>query len=83
MHVTSIGFSKNLVEEVEKICFDTSKRDPTFLYRIVYPIKGKYDAILQIESKDKDTAHKRGLLLVKKYLNGYNLLYWVSEFKEK
>lgn len=61
-----------------KVCRDTHNMDETFIYKIVDSWFDKYDYILIIYSKDKDTAYRRGMWLVKKVFKDQNLLFWVK-----
>jgi len=65
---------KGCEEKAQKIAGDIKAKDPTFNFWIK-------EGYLFIESKDKDTAHKRGLLFTKKYLKecgdlGYESWEW-------
>ena len=52
-------------EGVEKVCSGIANIDDTFVFEIK---KRKYGTFLEIESDTEDKAHKRGMLLTKKYL---------------
>ena len=80
--ITCIAFSGNeLKEKISKICSDIFMKDRSFRYKIFRNYHNDSDWLLVIKSRDEDTAHKRGTILVKKYLKGENLLYWVKEIK--
>ena len=61
-------------QRVEAVCRDISKKDPTFRYSIE-------DDFLLVASENKDQAHKRGLLLCKKYFKDFDLGYNIEYYK--
>lgn len=78
---TCIGFKDEHLARVEKVCADTRAKDPTFRWIIKRSLFEKYDWVLVIHSRGKRQAHARGLLMVKKYLEDLELVYWVKESK--
>lgn len=78
-YLTCIGLKDEDVERVKKVCSDIFKKDKTFLYAVNDSMFKKYDKVLRVRSESKDQAHKRGTILVKKYFEGMNLVYWVKE----
>jgi len=84
MWKTCIAFNSDLLDQMNDICKDIAKKDETFRFRIrktsrTLGYEPKFDYVLTILSEDKDKAHKRGTLFVKRYFEGRNLLYWVRE----
>jgi len=77
---TCINFEgEELKERIKEICEDIMIVDNSFKYyiKIDYHSQG-YQLI--IFSNDKDTAHKRGMLFIKKYLKDVDGLgYWVRK----
>jgi len=64
-------------DKLEVICKDIRRRDPSFQFAIKPSLLPKYKWLLIVVSADKDTAHRRGMWLIKKTgING--LLYWVK-----
>jgi hypothetical protein len=86
MWATLIGFGEEEAKAVEETCRRIAQKDSTFRYRIgpmFERFRGKYPYVLVIESKTRNQAIKRGLLLTQKYLAGYNLLFWVWDIGEE
>jgi hypothetical protein len=83
---TLIGFGEQESKAVEETCRGISQKDPTFKYRIgpmFEKFRSKYPYVLVVESQTRSQAVKRGLLLTRKYLAGYNLLFWVADIGEE
>jgi len=75
-----IGIKYEMRKTLEKILEDIAKKDSTFKYSIYNSRFPQYDQIIIVSSRSRDQAHKRGLLLTKKYFpTEYNLQYWVKE----
>ncbi|MEM2265512.1 MAG: hypothetical protein QW687_01585 [Candidatus Hadarchaeales archaeon] len=82
---TFIGFGEAESKRVEEVCASIAKKDKSFVYRIgpmFEKFRGKYPYLLLVESKTREQAVKRGLLLVRRYLPEFNLLFWVEEIGE-
>lgn len=78
MWTTAIKFKgSELKNRIIQICNDITIQDNSFKYTVTYDyFSDGYQLV--IFSPDKDTAHKRGLLFVKKYLEDVEGLgYWV------
>lgn len=74
-----IGITFDMREKCEEILKDIANRDPTFRYAIYNSKFPQYDQIIIVGSGTKNQAHKRGLLLCKRYFpEEYNLTYWVK-----
>jgi hypothetical protein len=71
MWVTTIRLKNADIKRVETICTDIANMDTTFKFKI----EGK---MLFIESEDRDTAYRRGVIFVKKYLREWKLGFEVS-----
>jgi len=65
MFATRIWLKDLDKEMVRQICNKIAKKDETFFFEIK---KG----FLFIYSKDKDKAHKRGMIFIKKYLSKFD-----------
>jgi len=75
-----IGITYEMRPECEKILDDLAEKDPTFKYSIYNSKFPQYDQIIIVSSGSRDQAHKRGLLLCKRYFPPeFNLQYWVKE----
>lgn len=75
-----IGITYAMRPRLEKILKDIAKKDPTFKFNIFNSKFPQYDQIIIIGSGTRDQAHKRGLLLTKRYFpEEFNLQYWVKE----
>ena len=74
-----IGISFDMREKCEAILQDIARIDPTFKFAIYNSKFSQYDQIIVVGSGTKDQAHKRGLLLCRRYFpKEYNLIYWVK-----
>lgn len=74
-----IGIKFEMREKLEKILKDIAEVDPTFKFGIHNSKFPQYDQIIIVSSKTRDQAHKRGLLLCKRYApEEYSLQYWVK-----
>lgn len=74
-----IGISYNMRAKCEEILEDIANIDSTFKYSIYNSKFPQYDQIIIVSSGTKDQAHKRGLLLCRRYFpEEYNLVYWVK-----
>ena len=78
MYRTYIGIKdEETKNKLESICRDINQRDPSFRFAIRKSTLPKYKWLLIVGSSDKDTAHRRGMWLIKKTgIEG--LLYWVK-----
>lgn len=75
-----IGIMFDMREACEKVLEHLAERDPTFKYSIYNSRFPQYDQIIIVSSGSRDQAHKRGLLLTKRYFpQEYGLIYWVKE----
>lgn len=72
--ITFMGVNSSIeYEKLKRICEDTYIVDKTFDFMFTDPkgkLAGKYHKILRVFSKDKDTAHKRGMWLKYKTFMG-------------
>ena len=74
-----IGITFDMREKCEEILQDIAGRDSTFKFAIYNSKFPQYDQIIIVGSGTKDQAHKRGLLLCRRYFpKEYNLLYWIK-----
>lgn len=76
-YVTVMGFKAKDKDRIMKVCREIYEKDKSFVWAVNPSKFDKYDYVLRIKSEDLDTAHKRGLLLTRKYLEDLNLSYWV------
>ena len=77
-----IGFDGSMLKEVEPIVEKLKKKYPDQTFRIYNSKFPQYTFLLVTFAKDRDSAHKIGLALVRKELpKSLNLCYWVKEIK--
>lgn len=75
-----IGIKFEMREACEEVLERIAAMDPTFKYSIYNSVFPQYDQVIVVSSGSKDQAHKRGLLLTKRYFpKEYSLAYWVKE----
>jgi len=78
-----IGIMFDMREACEKVLEHLASVDPTFRYSIHNSRFPQYDQIIIVRSASRDQAHKRGLLLTKRYFpQEYGLIYWVKEVSQ-
>ena len=74
-----IGIKFEMREACEDVLEGIASVDPTFKYSIYNSKFPQYDQVIIVSSETKDQAHKRGLLLTKRYFpEEYSLIYWVK-----
>ena len=78
VYETIIGFRKELLGDMRRICHDISVKDDSFKYRIMPSYFDKYDYVLIIYSEGYDQAHSRGLWILNKAFPNEKLLYWIK-----
>jgi hypothetical protein len=77
--LTIIGFKEWQRDRIFEVCQKIGEKDATFKWG-TYPPRGPdYDGALVVFSPRQDTAHRRGLLLCRRYLDDLGLLYFVTE----
>jgi len=78
-----IGIKYEMRPECEKILENLRRKDRTFRYSIYNSKFPQYDQVIIVRGENRDQAHKRGLLLTKRYFpKEYNLQYWVKEVSQ-
>lgn len=80
--VTYIPFSKQNYDQVKDVLSAISMEDSSFKFQIRKQTSSS-DYIAMIRSYSLDQAHKRGLLITKRYIREVTpkLIYWVREAK--